>query len=52
MVNALRGWFDKGVGDTLHLHPTTSGLQSLLWIGGVLVVFVPLCVMRFRRISG
>jgi ABC-2 type transport system permease protein/oleandomycin transport system permease protein len=26
-------------------------LQSLLWLVGVLVVFVPLCVRRFRRIS-
>jgi hypothetical protein len=29
-----------------------NAFQSLLWIAGVLAVFVPLCVMRFRRLSG
>jgi hypothetical protein len=28
-----------------------NGLQSLAWIVGILVVFVPLCVSRFRRLS-
>ena len=52
IVNALRGWFDDGVRQTLHIHATTNAFQSLLWIVGVLAVFVPLCVMRFRRLSG
>lgn len=52
MVNALRGWFDDGVRETLHIHATVNGLQSLAWIAGVLAVFVPLCVSRYRRLSG
>lgn len=52
IVNALRGWFDDGVRQTLHIHVAANAFQSLLWIVGVLAVFVPLCVMRFRRLSG
>src|SRR6266568_1428032 len=52
IVNALRGWFDDGVRQTLHIHVAANAFQSLLWIAGVLAVFVPLCVMRFRRLSG
>ena len=52
MVNALRGWFDDGVRQTMHIHATVNGLQSLAWIAGVLLVFVPLCVSRYRRLSG
>lgn len=52
MVNALRGWFDDGVRETLHIHATVNAVQSLAWIAGVIAVFVPLCVMRFRRMSG
>jgi ABC transporter DrrB family efflux protein len=51
IVNALRGWFDDRVAETLDLHPTVSALQSLGWIAGVLLVFLPLCVLRFRRLS-
>jgi ABC-2 type transport system permease protein len=49
IVDALRGWFDRGVQQTLHLHVAANAFQSLLWIAGVLAVFVPLCVIRFRR---
>jgi ABC transporter DrrB family efflux protein len=52
IVNALRGWFDDGVRQTLHIHVAANAFQSLLWIAGVLAVFVPLCVMRVRRLSG
>jgi ABC transporter DrrB family efflux protein len=52
IVDALRGWFDRGVQQTLHLHVAANAFQSLLWIAGVLAVFVPLCVIRFRRMSG
>lgn len=52
MVNALRGWFDDGVRQSMHIHATVNGLQSLAWIAGVLIVFVPLCVSRYRRLSG
>jgi ABC-2 type transport system permease protein/oleandomycin transport system permease protein len=52
MVDALRGWFDDGVRESLHIHATVNGLQSLAWIAGVLIVFVPLCVSRYRRLSG
>ncbi|HEY7046867.1 MAG TPA: ABC transporter permease [Jatrophihabitantaceae bacterium] len=52
IVNALRGWFDDGVRETLHIHAGVNALQSLAWIVGVLVVFVPLCVSRYRRLSG
>lgn len=51
IVNALRGWFDDGVRQTLNIHATVNGLQSLAWIAGVLLVFVPLCVARYRRLS-
>ena len=52
IVNALRGWFDDGVRQTLDIHAGVNALQSLGWIVGVLVVFVPLCVSRYRRLSG
>jgi ABC-2 type transport system permease protein/oleandomycin transport system permease protein len=40
------------VRESLHIHATVNGLQSLAWIAGVLIVFVPLCVSRYRRLSG
>jgi ABC-2 type transport system permease protein len=52
IVNALRGWFDDGVRQTLDIHAGVNALQSLGWIAGVLIVFVPLCVSRYRRLSG
>jgi ABC-type multidrug transport system permease subunit len=51
IVNALRGWFDDGVREALDIHVAANAFQSLLWIIGVLVVFVPLCVARYRRLS-
>lgn len=51
IVNALRGWFDDGLRETLGIHAGVNALQSLAWIAGIIAVFVPLCVARFRRMS-
>jgi ABC-2 type transport system permease protein/oleandomycin transport system permease protein len=51
IVNTLRGWFDDNVRAALDIHVAANAFQSLLWIIGVLVVFVPLCVARYRRLS-
>jgi ABC-2 type transport system permease protein/oleandomycin transport system permease protein len=44
-VNALRAL-------TLGGPTTTPLLQSLAWIAGILLVFVPLAVNRYRRAAG
>ncbi|SOD75167.1 ABC-2 type transport system permease protein/oleandomycin transport system permease protein [Jatrophihabitans sp. GAS493] len=51
VIDAVRGWFDHNVQAALNLDVTASALQSLCWLVGVLVVFVPLCVHRFRKLS-
>ena len=51
IVNTLRGWFDDNVREALDIHVAANAFQSLLWIIGVLVVFVPMCVARYRRLS-
>ncbi|SDJ00486.1 ABC-2 type transport system permease protein/oleandomycin transport system permease protein [Frankineae bacterium MT45] len=52
VVDAVRGWFDHDLQAALHINVATSALQSLCWLLGILLVFVPLCVRRFRKLSG
>jgi ABC-2 type transport system permease protein/oleandomycin transport system permease protein len=41
-VNAMRGLLVTG-------EYTTALWQSIAWIGGILLIFVPLAVSRYRR---
>jgi ABC-2 type transport system permease protein/oleandomycin transport system permease protein len=51
LANSLRGLFH--VDPTLTTADTQSALiQSVLWIAGILIVFVPLSVARYRSTTG